>query len=186
MQKIRNRSLFFQKISHIRYIAKNFESVQALSGILPKILKTFSLFRTFFKKSFYGILWQTGHRHFNNTLCANSPNSPNLPSTGVISKTTPRCVAAFGKNSEKHHHYTTDYQFFIPETLHCFQKKLKNFYFLTYHITDLELFLSHFRLKSKLQRSVLHSPSTGVISKICPSCAVVFRKNLKKTSPLHH
>jgi hypothetical protein len=50
----------------------------------------------------------------------------------------------------------------------------------------LELFLCHFRLKSKLQRSVLHSPSTGVISKICPSCAVVFRKNLKKTSPLHH
>ena len=44
MQKIRNRSLFFQKIFHIRYIAKNFESVQALSGILPKILKTVPLF----------------------------------------------------------------------------------------------------------------------------------------------
>ena len=44
MQKIRNRSNFFQKIFHIRYIAKNFESVQALSGILPKILKTVPLF----------------------------------------------------------------------------------------------------------------------------------------------
>ena len=143
MQKIRNRSNFFQKIFHIWYISKNFENVLA--------------FQNFFQKK-------------------------SLHSTGVISKTTPRCVATFGKNSEKHHHHTTDYQFFIPETLHCFQKKLKNFYFLTYHITDLELFLCHFRLKSKLQRSVLHSPSTRVISKICPSCAVVFRKNLKKTS----
>ena len=74
-----------------------------------------------------------------------------LPSTGVISKTTPRCVAAFGKNSEKHHLHTTDYQFFTPKTLHSFQKKLKNFYSPPYHITELKLFLSHFRLKSKLQ-----------------------------------
>ena len=55
MQKIRNRSLFFQKISHIRYIAKNFESVQALSGILPKILKTVPLF---WKKSAHRVYCQ--------------------------------------------------------------------------------------------------------------------------------
>ena len=101
MQKIRNRSNFFQKIFHIRYIAKNSENSTAFlkksatSGIFPKFLKTFSLFRTFFKKSFYGILWQTGHRHFNNTLCANSPNSPKLPSTGVISKITINCALPF-------------------------------------------------------------------------------------------
>ena len=100
---------FTQKKVARQYIRRKSATVHpfckksATSGILPKILKTFSLFRTFFKKSFSGILRQTGHRHFNNTLCANSPNSPNLPSTGVISKTTPRCVAAFGKNSEKHH-----------------------------------------------------------------------------------
>ena len=85
----------FQKNFHIRYIAKKSESVQALSGIFPKNLKTFTLFRTFFKKSFYGILRQTRHRHFCNTLCANSPNSPKLPSTGVISKITINCALPF-------------------------------------------------------------------------------------------
>ena len=89
MQKIRNRSHFFKKFF--------------TSGILPKIPKAFSLFRTFFKKSFSAILRQTGHHHFTNILYANSPNSPKLPSTGVISKTTPRCVATFRKNSEKDH-----------------------------------------------------------------------------------
>ena len=101
MQKIRNRSNFFQKIFHIRYIAKKSENSTAFlkksatSGIFPEFLKTFTLFRTFFKKSFYGILRQTGHRHFCNTLCANSPNSPKLPSTGVISKITINCALPF-------------------------------------------------------------------------------------------
>jgi len=42
--------------------------------------------------------------------------------------------------------------------------------------------LSHFRLKSKLQRSVLHSPSTWVISKTTPRCVATFGKNSEK----HH
>ena len=101
MQKIRNRSNFFQKIFHIRYISKKSENSTAFlkksatSGIFPKILKTFTLFRTFFKKSFYGILRQTRHRHFCNTLCANSPNSPKLLSTEVISKITINCALPF-------------------------------------------------------------------------------------------
>ena len=165
----------------IRQIRQN----SLLPGLFPKSPSTVPFLSNFFKK-FYLFTTAIAKTPRNGHTLSELFSKKALHSTGVISKTTPRCVATFGKNSEKHHHHTTDYQFFIPETLHCFQKKLKNFYFLTYHITDLELFLCHFRLKSKLQRSVLHSPSTGVISKICPSCAVVFRKNLKKTSPLHH
>ena len=101
--------LFSKNFSTSGILPKNlkllplFGKKSATSGIFPEFLKTFSLFRTFFKKSFYGILRQTGHRHFSNILCANSPNSPNLPSTGVISKTTPCCAVEFRKNSEKHH-----------------------------------------------------------------------------------
>ena len=127
MQKIRNRSNFFQKIFHIRYISKNSESVQVLSGILPKILKTFSLFRAFFKKSFYGILRQTGHRHFSNILCANSPNSPKLPSIGVISKTPPPCVAAFRKKSEKIFTSPLIISFSPPKCYTFFKKNWKIF-----------------------------------------------------------
>ena len=60
MQKIRNRSNFFQKIFHIRYISKNFENSTAFlkksatSGILPEFLKSLPLFWTFFQKSFSG------------------------------------------------------------------------------------------------------------------------------------
>ena len=166
MQKIRNRSNFFQKNFHIRYISKNSENSTAFlkkictSGILPKILKTFSLFRTFFKKSFYGILRQTGHRHFNNTLCTNSPNSPNspkLPSTGVISKITINCALPFLLFSKNLISTPLYISFYHQKCCTSFQFFSKNF----------------------------HSPSTGVISKICHDCVVAFRKNLKKTSPLH-
>ena len=60
MQKIRNRSNFFQKIFHIRYISKIFENSTAFlkksatSGILPEFLKSLPLFWTFFQKSFSG------------------------------------------------------------------------------------------------------------------------------------
>ena len=146
MQKIRNRSHFFKKFF--------------TSGILPKIPKAFSLFRTFFKKSFSAILRQTGHHHFTNILYANSPNSPKLPSTGVISKTTPRCVATFRKNSEKDHLppliiaitplfcntlfqlffknfclSTADYHFFASKRSHLFKKFFKKkLHTADYHI----------------------------------------------------
>ena len=158
MQKIRNRSNFFQKIFHIRYIAKNFENSTAFlkksatSGIFPEFLKTFLLFRTFFKKSFYGILRQTGHRHFNNTLCANSPNSPKLPSTGVISSMTPLCVAPFRKNPKKTSPLHQCMPDFCPQNFHGFQKKLKNFYIRTYHITDFEWFMCQFELKAPSEK----------------------------------
>ena len=84
----------------------------------------------------------------------------------------------FSKNYPPHHWLSV----FHPRNVAQFSKKMKNFYFLTFHITDLELFLSHFRLKSKLQRSVLHSPSTEVISKTTPRCVATFGKNSEK----HH
>ena len=158
--------LFSKNFSTSGILPKNlkllplFGKKSATSGIFPEFLKSFTLFKTFFKKSFSGILRQTGHRHFNNTLCANSPNSPNLPSTGVISKTTPRCVAAFGKNSEKHHLppltiaitplfcntlfqlffknfclSTADYHFFASKRSHLFKKFFKKkLHTADYHI----------------------------------------------------
>ena len=171
-QKVCNRSPFLQKICHIGYIAKNFENVLA--------------FQNFFQKIF---LWHppadrtSAFQQYSMRQFAKFAKSPLY--RGYFQNDTPLCCCfrkKFRKTSSPHHWLSV----FYPRNVTQFSKKLEYFYLLTYHITDLELFLSHFCLKSKHQRSVLHSPSTGVISKICPSCAVVFRKNLKKTSPLHH
>ena len=62
---------------------------------------------------------------------------------------------------------------------------LRKIYHYTNHITDLELFFGHFKLKSNPPQGGLHSPTTEVISKTSPSCVATFGKNSKKTSPHH-
>ena len=142
MQKIRNLSGFIRYISKKSEISTAFLKKSATSGIFPEFLKTFTLFRTFFKKSFSGILRQTEYRYLSNIPCANSPNSPKLPSTGVISKICPGCAVVSRKNLKKHHFYTTDYQDCPPILSHPFS---------TFFKKNLSL---HWRLSQKLHEKV--------------------------------
>ena len=104
-------------------------------------------------------------------------------STEVISQTTPSVLPLSEKSLKKTsplHQCMSD---FHPEIFHGFQKKLKNFYIHTYHITDLKQFLRHFHLKSNLPKAACIPPSTKVISQKLPPCVAAFRKNSKNFYP---
>ena len=138
-------------------IAPTFFKKIFTSGIFPKILKTFSLFRTFFKKSFYGILRQTEYRYFSNIPCAIAPNSPKLPSTGVISKITINCALPFQLFSKKFYLFTTA----IAET----PRKGHN--------------LSELFSKKSVTLYRGYFPNSHLL-------CCCFPKKSEKTSPLHH
>ena len=120
--------------SCIQYICKKFENVHLFSeifsiflscmkiehvypiGYISKILKISTAFLCFFEKNLP--LHQPYHRlgtvfgHFK--LKSNPPQGGlHSPTTEVISKTSPCCVATFGKNSKNLLH-TTDYQDYPP------------------------------------------------------------------------
>ena len=87
MQKIRNRSNFFQKIFHIRYIAKNFENVQVLSGILPKILKTVPLFwKNLPHRVYFQNFWKRSHfsELFSKNLSMASSGRPDIGISTIL------------------------------------------------------------------------------------------------------
>ena len=179
MQKIRNRSNFFQKIFHIRYIAKNFENVQVLSGILPKILKTVPLFwKNLPHRVYFQNFWKRSHfsELFSKNLSMASSGRPdigistilyapirqirqNYPLPGLFPQWHPSVLPHSEKIRKKTSPLHQCMPDFCPQNFHGFQKKLKNFYIRTYHITDFEWFMCQFELKA---------PSEKVQS--CPTC----------------
>ena len=154
MQKIRNRSNFFQKISHIRYIAKNFESVQALSGILPKILKTVPLFwKNLPHRVYFQNFWKRSHfsELFSKNLSMASSGRPditisaisyspirqirqNYPLPGLFPK-SPSTVPFLSNFFKKFYLSTADYHFFASKRSHLFKKFFKKkLHTADYHI----------------------------------------------------
>ena len=114
-------------ISTILYAPiRQIRQISPLPGLFPKSPSTVPFLSNFFKK-FYLFTTAIAKTPRNGHTLSELFSKKALHSTGVISQTTPHCVATFGKNSEKHHHHTTDYQFFTPKTLHNVQKKLKIF-----------------------------------------------------------
>ena len=132
-------------------------------------------------------------------------------STGDYRKNTPKRSHPFGTFSKNLCLSTADYQKkyqkrshlirkksektsplhqcmsdFYPQIFHGFQKKLKNFYIHTYHISDLEQFFAPFSTqKQSIQRRLafLHLPR--LFPKRPPSVLPLSEKNLKKSSPHH-
>ena len=114
-------------ISVISYAPiRQIRQISPLPGVFQKSPSTVPFLSNFFKK-FYLFTTAIAKTPRNGHTLSELFSKKALHSTGVISQTTPHCVATFGKNSEKHHHHTTDYQFFTPKTLHNVQKKLKIF-----------------------------------------------------------
>ena len=185
MQKIRNRSLFFQKISHIRYIAKNFESVQALSGILPKILKTVPLFwKNLPHRVYFQNFWNRYRfsELFSKNLSMASSGRPdigisaipyapirqirqNSPLSGLFPKSVPVALLFSEKIWKKHHLYTTDYQDSPPVLLHPFSTFFQKF-------LSLHCWLSLFCLEKvtpvqKIFQKKLHTADYHIFSAFC-------------------
>ncbi len=171
MQKIRNRSLFFQKISHIRYIAKNFESVQALSGILPKILKTVPLFwKNLPHRVYFQNFWKRSHfsELFSKNLSMASSGRPdigisaisyapirqirqNSPLSGLFPQWHPS-VLPHSEKIRKNITSTPVYARFLPPKFSRFSKKIEKFLYPHLPITDFEWFMCQFELKAPSEK----------------------------------
>ena len=121
MQKIRNRSNFFQKIFHIRYISRIFEIVHAFQNFFQKIFlwhppaDRTSAFQQYSMRQFAKFAKTTLYR-------------------GYIQNDTPLCCCfrkKFRKTSSPHHWLSV----FYPRNVTLFSKKIEKFLFpyLPYH-----------------------------------------------------
>ena len=90
-------------ISTILYAPiRQIRQISPLPGLFPKSPSTVPFLSNFFKK-FYLFTTAIAKTPRKGHTLSELFSKKALHSTWVISKTTPRCVAAFGKNSEKHH-----------------------------------------------------------------------------------
>ena len=141
-KKSKNVHAFFGDIAKNPKMCTAFsEKFSFTPGIFPKKLKTFSLFSNFSRKVAQRVYCQKSEivQVFRNFFQKNF-----TPPTGVISKTTPRCVAAFWKNL-KITALTLDYRKKYSKALHIVLTfSQKSFYILTCQITDLQWFVYHF------------------------------------------